>query len=193
MLTRSGSRWILVALSLLAPSGGPPPAQAGPKDGSTRGRLAHWNEAAMDTTGLDHTPVGPDEARVFGEQLGPTRASRAMAIVHVAMFDAVNAIDRRYTSYTGLPDAYGDVSMDAAIAMAAYHTLVALFPSQAPRLDAELVDDLAAIAGGRAKANGMALGRASAEGILRRRSKDGSAIPEPRVGYEFHTSKAPGK
>src|SRR5436305_9119371 len=43
-------------------------------------RLQHWNRVAIDASGLDHTPVSPDESRVFGEQLGPTRASRAMAI-----------------------------------------------------------------------------------------------------------------
>ena len=43
-------------------------------------------------SGLDHTPVAPGENRVFGEQIGPGRASRAMAIVHIAIFDAVNAI-----------------------------------------------------------------------------------------------------
>ena len=42
------------------------------------------------------------DPRVFGEQLGPGRSSRAMAIVHIAMFDAVNAIARRYRSYTGI-------------------------------------------------------------------------------------------
>src|SRR3954470_2932183 len=107
--------------------------------------VRRWNQIAMDATGLDHTPVQPGETRVFGEQLGPCRASRAMAIVHIAMFDAVNAIDRRYTSYTGLPDARGDISMDAAIGMAAHQTLVALYPSQARSLNAVLADDLSAI------------------------------------------------
>jgi hypothetical protein len=54
--------------------------------------LHRWNQIAIDASGLDHTPVGPGETRTFGEQLGPARASRAMAIVHIAMFDAVNAI-----------------------------------------------------------------------------------------------------
>ena len=55
--------------------------------------LRHWNDVAIDASGLDHTPVAPGEARVFGEQLGPGRSSRAMAIVHIAMFDAINALD----------------------------------------------------------------------------------------------------
>jgi hypothetical protein len=55
----------------------------------------HWNRIAIDTSGVNHTPVAPGEPRVFGEQLGPGRASRAMAIVHIAIFDAVNAFGPR--------------------------------------------------------------------------------------------------
>src|SRR5439155_1412960 len=55
-------------------------------------RLRHWNGIAIDASGLDHTPVPSGDPRVFGEQLGPGRSSRALAIVHIAMFDAVNAL-----------------------------------------------------------------------------------------------------
>ncbi len=61
-------------------------------DKTPLGMTRHWNEVAIDASGLDHTPVANGEARVFGEQLGPARASRAMAIMHIAIFDAVNAI-----------------------------------------------------------------------------------------------------
>src|SRR5882762_2134993 len=64
--------------------------------------LRHWNEIAIDASGLDHTPPAPGETRVFGEQLGPGRASRAMAIAHIAMFDTVSAVFEEYESYTGL-------------------------------------------------------------------------------------------
>src|SRR5438067_2794563 len=94
--------------------------------------LHRWNQIAIDATGLDHTPVAGGETRVFGEQLGPARASRAMAIVHIAMFDAVNAITGGYESYTSAKSNGGAVSLDAAISQAGHDTLVALFPSQAP-------------------------------------------------------------
>src|SRR5437588_476399 len=42
--------------------------------------LHRWNRIAIDTTGLDHTPVAPGENRVFGEQLRPSRSSRALAM-----------------------------------------------------------------------------------------------------------------
>jgi hypothetical protein len=178
---------------VLALTAGGRPAQANPKDVAAKGRLVHWNEVAMNTTGLDHTPVAPGENRVFGEQYGPTRASRAMAIVHIAMFDAMNAIDRRFTSYSGIPDAHGNFSMGAAIGMAAHETLVALYPSQTSLLDAALANDLATIKDGQAKTNGMALGVRAAAAILALRNNDGSALPEPRVGFEFITSNDPGK
>src|SRR5437879_1357486 len=53
--------------------------------------IRHWNTMAVDASGLDHTPVAIGDPRIFGEQLGPARASRAIAIVHIAIFDAVNA------------------------------------------------------------------------------------------------------
>src|SRR5262245_54509912 len=49
-------------------------------------RLLFWNEIAINVSGIDHTRPVLGETRVFGEQFGPTRATRAMAIVHIAMF-----------------------------------------------------------------------------------------------------------
>ena len=97
-------------------------------------RIRHWNRIAIDASGLDHTPLSLGETRVFGEQLGPGRASRAMAIVHIAIFEVVNAIAGAYRSYIGLPRAPQGTSVDAAIAQAAHDTLVAMFPSQRPAL-----------------------------------------------------------
>ena len=157
-------------------------------------RLLRWNQIAVDASGLDHTPVQPGETRVFGEQLGPGRSSRAMAIVHIAMFDAVNAIGGSYRSYTGLRPAPGDTSMDAAIAQAAHDALVAVFPSQAVSFDQLLAEDLHEIrTGERAKALGIEVGRRAAAAILAQRAKDGAQHPEPRLGVDFIPSNAPGK
>jgi PAP2 superfamily len=166
-------------------------------DTTARGMVRHWNEMATDASGLDHTPVAPGETRVFGEQLGPARASRAMAIVHVAMFDAVNAISGRYRSYAGLPAAASNTSMQAAIAQAAHDTLSAMFPSQRPAFDEQLVLDIDAIQSqlpteGGLEA-GLQLGRQAGAAILNLRMNDGSARAEPRIGIEFITSTAPGK
>jgi len=155
--------------------------------------VRHWNEIAINATGLDHTPVAPGETRVFGEELGPGRSSRAMAIVHIAIFDAVNAIAGRYTSYTDQPPARLGASVRAAIAAAAHDTLVALFPSQASLMDEALAADLRTLPNGRAMVDGLDVGRRAAAAILALRSDDGSQQPEPRVGVDFLTSNDPGK
>ena len=160
---------------------------------SSTAQVRHWNEIAINTSGIDHTPVTPGENRVFWEQLGPGRTGRAMAIVHIAIFDAVNAIAGDYQSYTGLPPAPPGTSMDAAIAEAAHDTLVALYPSQTASFDERLVEDLSQIQDGDAKANGIDLGRRAAAAILALRADDGSLTADPGVGVDFITSDEPGK
>jgi hypothetical protein len=157
--------------------------------------ITRWNEVAINATGLDHTPVAPGEHRVFGEQLGPARASRAMAIVHIAIFDVVNAIAGRYQSYTGIGRAQPDTSLDAAVAQAAHDTLAALFPSQKPAFDSLLGEDLAHLGdrSRRAKANGIELGQRAAAAILALRANDGSQLADPLMGSGFHPGQAPGE
>jgi len=155
--------------------------------------VRRWNQIAINASGLDHTPAAAGETRVFGEQFGPTRASRAMAIVHIAMFDAVNAVAGGYRSYSRLPPVRERTSVQAAVAQAAHDTLVALFPSQTTAFDERLAEDLGAVADDRAKFNGADLGQRAAAAILAARSDDGSEAAEPRVGVDFIFSDAPGK
>ena len=155
--------------------------------------VRHWNQIAIDASGLDHTPVANGETRIFGEQFGPGRSSRAMAIVHIAIFDAVVAINGGYRSYTSIAPAPKDTSMDAAVAQAAHDTLSALFPSQAPNFDMALDDDLKLIANGLAKNRGIDLGRRAAGAILELRANDGSEHAEPRVGVDYITGDEPGE
>src|SRR6266542_3266596 len=162
----------------------------GPRNGI--GTVRRWNEIAINASGLDHTPVAPGEPRVYGEQFGPCRAARAMAIVHIAMFDTVNAVVGDYESYTGVRAPSGPLSLSAALSQAAHDTLAALFPSQAASFDARLAEDLAQINNKSAKANGVALGQRAAAAILALRINDGSEVPEPRVGIEHITSDLPG-
>lgn len=166
----------------------------GPESGPTNTleRLHYWNEIAINASGLDHTPLAPGEIRVFGEQLGPGRAARAMAIVHIAVFEAVNAVNGGYKSYTGLPPARPPTSVDAAIAKAACATLAAMYPSQAATFEQLLAEELGRLPDGRSKTAGIALGADSASRILVMRAADGSSHSEPRVGIEFFPSNAPG-
>ncbi|HEX8490615.1 MAG TPA: vanadium-dependent haloperoxidase, partial [Chthoniobacterales bacterium] len=154
--------------------------------------LAHWNQIAVDASGLDHTPVPPGDPRIFGEQVGPGRASRAIAIVHVAMFDAVNGVLGGYESFTDIAPAK-NASIPAAIAQAAHDTLVAVFPSQKATFDQALAIDLSELADGPAKTDGIDLGQRAAAAILALAANDGSAHAEPRLGVEFFANDAAGK
>jgi hypothetical protein len=163
-----------------------------PTPSDPRSRVVHWNQIAVDASGVDHTPVEPGEARVFGEQLGPGRASKAIAIVQIAVFDAVNAFYGRWHSYSGIAPAPRGASVDAAIAQAAHDALVAMFPSQKPTFDTALTEDLATI-DDRGKDEGRGVGRRAAAAILAKRANDGSDAIDPRMGVEFEPSDDPGK
>lgn len=159
-----------------------------PLNPTTTETILRWNQIAVDTSGLDHTPVGQDESREFGHQLGPGRSARAMAIVHIAIFDVVNALSGSpYEPYTDVVPPIGLISQQAAIAQAAHDTLVALFPSHGDRLDDELAEDLDSLIGGDGKSNGIAFGRAAAAAVLAMRENDGS---DSTVDYVF--SDQPG-
>lgn len=160
-------------------------------------RLLLWNEVALDTTAIDHTPGLPDaDPLIFGEAFGPHRSSRAMAIVHIAMFEVANAVDPRFVSYVKLPAATGQVSLDRAIAQAAHDTLVWIYPHQKPRLDALLVQDVSTMTGDPAALQaGKAMGARAARMIIKMRTNDGSELPEQTVGTgpdDFHVNPAPG-
>jgi hypothetical protein len=157
------------------------------------GWVRHWNRIALDASGLDHTAPAPGEDRVFGEQFGPTRSSRAMAIVHIAIFEAANSTAGDYQSYVGLPGAPAGASIRAAVAQAAHDTLVALFPSQTSYFDEELEADLGTLPNGQATEDGRDVGRAAAASILSLRRNDGSDHPEPQLGVDYVTSDDPGR
>jgi len=156
--------------------------------------VRRWNRIAIDASGLDHTPVAEGETRTFGEQLGPGRSSRAMAIVHIAMFEAANAVRRRYHSYVGVSRAPGGTSFDAAVATAAHDTLVAMFPSQAAAFHRRLAEDLFRIPPRLMLAvfKGVMVGRRAAAVILDLRSDDGSDHAEPHMYEDYSPGDGPG-
>src|SRR4030095_4384047 len=134
------------------------------------------------------------EDRVFGEQRGPGRASRAMAIVHIAIFDAANAILGGYRSYTGLRATRPGASVDAAIAMAAHDTLFAMSPPQREAFDQLLELDLrqTATRSPGVLQSGIQVGRRAAAAILRMRRGDGGEQTDPRMDIEYVPSIEPG-
>ena len=103
---------------------------------------------------------------------------REMAIMHIAMFDAVNSIDRRYRPYMVQLAASDEMSQEAAATSAAARVLIGLHPEAAAQIQAASMSALATIPEGEAKADALALGEAVAEKILSVRSKDGANAPD---------------
>jgi len=169
--------------SQAAPS--PTPKKPSKVDLAAAGRLRHWNETAVNASGFDHTLSPP-------QQGGPVRAARAMAIVHIAVFEAINAIDGHCISYLGVPPVKDDTSMNCAIAQAAHDTLCALFPAQVGEFDDLLSDELAQKESSHKKKLGIALGKDCAAKALAMRANDGSAYIEQRYGFEYIAGNEPG-
>jgi hypothetical protein len=118
-------------------------------------------------------------------KLGAPPACRVLAIVHTAVYEAANAITRRYPA-SGLPlEAAPGASVEAAIAAANHATLSQLVPSQQAAIDTAYQTALSTIADGPAKSAGLAVGAKAAEVILALRANDGAATGET---YRPHTT-----
>jgi len=106
--------------------------------------------------------------------LRPERGLIRLAMVHIAIFDAVDAISGYpFQPYAIHPNVISPASADAATAAAAHTMLVALFPSQQTDLDAKYAASLSTITDGPAKINGIAVGQQTAVGLLDLRAADG--------------------
>lgn len=113
---------------------------------------------------------------------GPCPMSRKCAIVHVAMYDAVNSITRTHETYSGFVDAPSTASLDAAVAQAAHDALAVVFPRPVTvNVDALLAKHLATIPDGPDKDAGIAIGAAAAAAVLELRADDGSSNNAPFV------------
>ena len=114
--------------------------------------------------------------------------TRTLAHMHAAIFDAVNAIDRKYQPFALDLKAPSGASIDAAAATAAHGVLAAHVPAQKTALDAALTAALAKVADGQGKTDGVAAGRQAAEKMLTVGSNDGFTksapfvIPPPGLG-----------
>lgn len=123
---------------------------------------------------------------------GPTSHASTLefAMVHGAMYDAVNAIDRRHRPYLRIRPAPPWASQDAAAATAAFKVLVATYPAAATSLQASYDASMAKIPFGLAKARGIEAGEAAAAAMLAARAGDGRmAHGEP---YPFPQGTTPG-
>lgn len=109
---------------------------------------------------------------------GGAMAQRELAMVHIAMFDAVNSIEPRYRPYLGQLSVPKTTSQEAAAASAAVGVLAGLHPDRAGEIKAALASDLAGIPDGDAKLDGVKLGEAIAAKVLQARANDGANAPD---------------
>lgn len=119
-----------------------------------------WNVIALKTTAA--------------APFNPPLESRNLAIVHAAMFDAVNSIVGEFRPYAVELSASNGASPDAAAAAAAHFALVHLYPAQRAMLDAACAASLSGIPDGSAKTDGVAVGESVAAKILAMRAGDGA-------------------
>ncbi|WP_236030390.1 vanadium-dependent haloperoxidase [Paractinoplanes lichenicola] len=119
----------------------------------------------------------------------PYVAPRSFAMVHGAIYDAVNAISGTpYEPYLTAPRAHRGDSLDAAVAAAAYRVLLSLFPAQSASLDQMYADALAPIPDGRAKTGGIRAGSDAAAAMIAARAGDGAFADK-----SWNASTAPGQ
>ncbi|MEJ0019610.1 MAG: Ig-like domain-containing protein [Acetobacteraceae bacterium] len=119
-----------------------------------------WNQMTLDT--------------IAGMALYPTDGSRLLAIVSLAQYDTLAAIEGT-PAYMVHATPNGPVNETAALAQTAYEVLVSLFPSRKALYDAALATSLTGIADGAEKTAGLALGSFIADTILAIRASDGSS------------------
>ncbi len=132
--------------------------------------VAFWNDIANKTvlaTASVNTTPEEQRATFFFD----------LASVHVAIYDAVVAIEGRYQPFAAKPRSpAAGASTDAAVSAAAYGVLKALFPNRATVYQAAYTQRLAGVADGPAKALGLALGGEVAAEVVRLRANDGRSV-----------------
>ncbi len=124
--------------------------------------VTDWNEITLDAIRADKT--------------APPRASRFLAMVHVAVYDAVNGVNPTHQSYQVSPAAPANASAEAAAVAAAHAVLVAAYPAQAAKFDTARDQSLSAISDGTAKDDGVTWGESVAAAVLASRAHDGATL-----------------
>jgi membrane-associated phospholipid phosphatase len=118
--------------------------------------------------------------RTPGAQPATIHSTRSFAIMHAAIYDAVNSIQSTNRPYlVQLPGISPSASKDAAAVAAAHEVLVNLYPKFQAMLDAQLQQWLAEISDGGDKTDGISVGQIAADRILAFRSNDGSNATPP--------------
>jgi hypothetical protein len=145
---------------------------------TSREAAAAWCADRCDELVIDWNATAYQVIKADENYANPMSASRSLAIMHLAMHDAVNAAQLRYAAYAYTER---DSAADPAVAAvtAAHDVLAALYPKQAVLLKTALDKSLVDAGTTAAATRGIALGRSVAEAVLRKRAADGSAANVP--------------
>jgi hypothetical protein len=125
--------------------------------------VSDWNEVAV--------------ARLVAARQLPPDGARALAMMHVAMFDAINAIQPRYTPYAFKGKAPAGASAEAAGAAAARAVLLKIYPDQKDAIEKAYAASLDGIPDGAGKTSGIALGEQVGSECVAMRANDGVDTP----------------
>ena len=143
-----------------------------------------WNSYAVAAVRaaqtLDGVPVG-----VAPRALYQPEGLIYMAYVEAAVYDAVTKIDHRYRPYHHFEVGAGDASVEAAVASAAYATLVYYLGDPSGALAVHYADSIGALPADKRTARGIAVGRAAAADIVQLRAGDGLDAPTEVFGAPF--------
>ena len=155
-VTRRCRRWLPHLLAVLALA-----VTASHARGDT---VTEWNQTSIDVLKTGNVLGNP--------------WSRSMAMVHVAIADAVNTIQGRYTRYAMTIPAAPNASAEAAVAAAARTILIQVIPGQKTKVEEAYAASLKPIPDGPAKTEGIAVGEQAAAAILADRANDATSVPD---------------
>jgi hypothetical protein len=159
---------LVLALTACATSGGGAPPVTLVADQPNV--VSYWNDIA------NKTVLAPATVNTTPEERTPTFFFD-VASVHVAIYDAVVAVEGRYKPFAVKPRSQASgASVDAAASAAAYGVLKALFPNRHAQYQAAYEQRLAALPDGQAKTLGVALGSEVAAEVVRLRANDGRSV-----------------
>jgi hypothetical protein len=146
--------------------------------------------ASLASTNAHANPVtdANTQAAALVNAQSPMEQTRSLAMVQLAVHDALNAIEPRYAAYAFESDVEG-ASPPAAVAAASHGVLVALLPTQVQQIDAGYARALASITEGDAKVRGVQLGALAAARQVELRSGDDIAAA---LGEAYIPGNAPG-
>jgi hypothetical protein len=137
--------------------------------------VVQWNDAALAAVKAERTP--------------PPVAARNLAVVHVAVFDAVATLGGEYRAFYANPNPPAGADPDAAAAVAAHRALAGLYPCRIDEFDAVLDATLDHIPEGPAKTRGIQHGQAVAEQVLKWRAGDAKTAAK----HSYRYTEEPGR